>query len=73
MIYAESGINWMFVYEVEYEDEDILVLVDKGRYHKFDDDRMFEGKVDKWIDFSRGSSGTYVNIGGHWKLTEIKL
>lgn len=43
--YAESGINWEFVYEVLFEDDEILVLKDLGRYHRFDEDRMWTGPL----------------------------
>lgn len=49
-IYAEQGINWMFVYEAQYEDDDIVILKDLGRFHRYDEERMFKGTVDAWIE-----------------------
>ena len=50
---VDSGINWIFVYEVTHEDEDILVLKDLGRFHKFDEDSKFAGKIDEWIELHK--------------------
>lgn len=69
MIYAETGINWEFVYEVVFEDDCILVLKDLGRFHRFDDDRMWTKPIDAYIeitgDFARMSNGAR-------KLVEIQ-
>lgn len=67
--YAESGINWIFVYEVTHEDDDIIILKDLGRYHKYDEGQRFEGKIDAWFDFC-GSA--YLRVGnGPLKLFEL--
>ena len=50
-VYIEHGINWLFVYEVEYEDECIVLLNDMGRFHRYDKDRVYTGPVDGYIDF----------------------
>lgn len=69
-IYAYSGINWEFLFSVEYEDDDIIVLKDMGRYHRFDEDQMFKGTIDKYIDIFRQSE--QARIDGKLKLMEIK-
>lgn len=69
MIYADTGINWIFVYRVEYEDDCILVLRDLGRYHKFDEDRSWGKPVDKWVEIV---GNTWACIDGKLKLVEIK-
>lgn len=69
--YAESGINWEFLYQVEYEDDDILILRDLGRYHKFDTDRMFTKPIEKYLDNITNASGL-VYVGNKLKCVEIK-
>lgn len=68
IFYADSGINWIFVYEVEYEDDDILVLKDLGRFHKFDEDRKFKQPIAAWIEIGKD----WVWIGIQRKLVEVK-
>jgi hypothetical protein len=63
-IYADSGINWVFPYAVEYEDDDIVLLKELPRVHKGDKPPT----INKWIDLSRGS---YVYIDNKKKLYEI--
>lgn len=74
MRYADSGINWIFVYEVEYEDEDILILRDLGRFHKFDQDRTYKGAIDGWVDIT--GDFVHVPVPGQTlmkrKLVEVK-
>lgn len=69
MYYADTGINWIFVYEVIYEDDCILILKDLGRFHKFDEDRKFHGQVDKWIEIR----SDWCQLPGAKKLVEIQL
>ena len=70
-IYAESGINWKFLYEVEYEDDCILVLRDMGRYHRYDDERKFKGKIDKYIEIRGECAFVYDGKNVKAKLVEI--
>ena len=70
-IYADSGINWEFLYKVEYEDDCILVLRDMGRYHKFEDERKFKGKIDKYIDIRGEYAFVYDGSWAGHKLVEI--
>lgn len=65
---AETGINWIFVYKVLHEDDEIIILEDCGRFHKFDADRKFPGQIDDWVDFR----SDFVFIGSVKKLVEIK-
>lgn len=58
---ADTGINWIFVYEVLHEDAEIIVLKDRGRFHKFDADSKFTGQIDEWIDFNVGNG--FVRVG----------
>lgn len=67
MIYADNGINWEFLYEVQYEDNEILILKDLGRFHKFDEDQMYKGKIDKYIELGHD----YVRIDNKLKLVEV--
>ncbi len=66
-IYATIGINWEFLYQVEYEDDCILVLKDLGRFHRWDDDRKYIGKIDKYIDIFTD----YARVDGTLKLFEV--
>lgn len=68
-VVAESGINWIFVYEVDHEDESILVLKDLGRFHKFDEERKFKGQISEWIEICKD----YVFVGSTRtkKLVEV--
>ena len=65
--YADSGINWIFVYEVIHEDDEILVMRDLGRFHKFDPERMWEKPIDQWIEIGR----EFTRTRGGDKLHEI--
>ena len=65
---ADSGINWIFVYKVLHEDDEIIVLEDCGRFHKFDADRKFTGHISNWIEFRGG----FVYVGSTKKLVEVK-
>ena len=65
--YADCGINWIFVYAVLHEDDCIIILKDLGRFHKFDEDRKFDKKIDGWIEIR----GDYVFINNTKKLVEI--
>ena len=69
MVYADNGINWEFLYAVEYEDDCILVLRDMGRFHKFDDDRMYKGKIDAYIEVGRDG---WARTPTGRKLVEVK-
>lgn len=68
MIYVDTGINWEFVYEVLYEDNEILVLKDLGRFHRFDKDRMWTKPIDKYIELS----SEWARVAGKLKLVEIQ-
>lgn len=70
-IYADSGINWEFLYEVEYEDDCILILRDMGRYHRYDKERMFNGTIDKYIDIRGEYAFVYDGKNAGSKLVEI--
>ena len=65
MIYADSGINWIFPYAVEYEDELIIILKELPREHK----GALQSKVDKWVTLNPDAT---VWIDGARKLVEIK-
>lgn len=67
MILADSGINWMDVYEVTHMDDDICVMRELGQFHKFEAARGFDGKVDHWIQVT----GQYATIAGKRRLIEI--
>lgn len=67
-IYIQTGINWEFCYEVLYEDLDILVVKDLGRFHRFDENQKWKGARDKYIDFA----GDFVLVGSRKKLVEIQ-
>ena len=64
--YAETGINWWFVYRVEYEDDLIVILRDYGRVHKRDS-QLLE-PIAEWIELRRDG---FVYINGEKKLYEI--
>lgn len=66
---ADTGINWIVVYEVVYEDEEILILRECGRFHKYDDDRQFKGEIAAWID---SMDDTYCRVEGKLRLVEIQ-
>lgn len=70
MIYADSGINWYFPYEVLYEDGEILVLKELPRAHKYDPERGANDPVDKWIDLY--PSQQLARVGNALKLYEIQ-
>lgn len=65
MIYADSGINWIFPYAVEYEDDCILILKELPREHKGE----LQSKIDKWITLNPDNT-TWID--GVRKLVEIK-
>lgn len=65
--YAEVGINWWFVYQVEYEDDLIVVLRDCGRVHKRDAELL--KPIAAWIELR---SNEFVDINGKRKLYEIR-
>lgn len=65
--YAEVGINWLFVYQVEYEDDLIVVLRDRGRVHKRDAELL--KPIAAWIELR---SNGFVDINGKRKLYEIR-
>jgi hypothetical protein len=68
VVYAVSGINWEFLYEVEYEDELILVLRDMGRYHRYDESRMYKGPIAQYIEII----GEWAWLPGGRKLVEVR-
>jgi hypothetical protein len=70
MIYADTGINWFFPYEVEYEDDYICVLRELPRMHRFDTDRGADLHVDKWMTIIPRAGEIYVD--GKRKLLEVK-
>lgn len=70
MIYATTGINWEFLYEVLYEDADILVLKDLGRFHRFDQDRMWTKPIDSYIELYAQSG--MARVGDTLKLVEVQ-
>lgn len=50
-IVAMTGINWIFLYRVEYEDEAIVILKDLGRFHRWDEARSWNGEpITAYID-----------------------
>ena len=65
--YAEVGINWWFVYQVEYEDDLIVVLRDCGRVHKRDAELL--KPIAAWIELR---SNGFVDINEKRKLYEIR-
>lgn len=65
--YAEVGINWLFVYQVEYEDDLIVVLRDCGRVHKRDAELL--KPIAAWIELR---SNGFVDSNGKRKLYEIR-
>lgn len=65
--YAEVGINWWFMYQVEYEDDLIVVLHDCGRVHKRDAELL--KPIAAWIELR---SNGFVGINGKRKLYEIR-
>lgn len=65
--YAEVGINWWFVYQVEYEDDLIVVLRDCGRVHKRDAELL--KPIAAWIDLR---SNGFADINGKRKLYELR-
>jgi len=67
-IYADTGINWIFVYEVIYEDDCILVLQDLGRWHKYDEDRSWKRPIDQWINLGQ----EYARCKDGMKLVEVR-
>lgn len=69
-IVADSGINWIFLYRVEYEDDCIIILTDLGRFHKLDEARTGEGEpITEWIEII----GDYIRTKGHpARLVEIR-
>ncbi len=66
-VYADSNINWEFLYRVLFEDDDIIVLGDMGRWHKYDTDRMYTEKIDKYIELGQ----EYVRVDGKLKLFQL--
>lgn len=65
--YADVGINWWFIYQVEYEDDLIIVLRDCGRVHKRDTERL--KPITAWIELR---SNGFVDINGKRKLYELR-
>ena len=65
--YAEVGINWWFVYQVEYEDDLIVVLRDCGRVHKRDAGLL--KPIAAWIELR---SNGFADINGKRKLYETR-
>ena len=68
MILADSGINWMDVYEVVELGDDTCVMRELGQFHKFEEARGFPGKVDHWIEVR----GQYISIEGKRRKVEIQ-
>ena len=66
MIYADTRINWIFPYEVIYEDEDILILKELPREHKCN----MQSKIDRWITIL--GNATDIFIGDKRKALEIQ-
>lgn len=69
-IIADSGINWLFLYRVEYEDDCIVVLKDLGRFHKYDSDRTWKGEpIAEWVEII----GDYIQCPGKpRRLVEVR-
>ena len=70
MVYAESGINWFFPYRVEFEDDDIVILQELPREHRFENRNGPKPKIDCWITIVRGRD-VIARINGLDKLCEI--
>jgi hypothetical protein len=68
MVYGDNGINWEHLYEVLCEEEEILVLRYMGRWHKYDKNQRYAGKVDKYIEIF----DDIARVGGKVKLVEIQ-
>ena len=64
MIYAEIGINWIFPYNVEYEDDHTIILKELPRERK----GQVTSKIDKWITLYPDNT-TWINNA--LKLVEI--
>lgn len=67
---SDCGINWQHIYRVDYQDDEIIVLQSFGRYHRFDRDRMFDGKIAGYIDPVYDNK--VARIGDKMLLVEIK-
>ena len=57
MIYADYGINWIFPYEVIFEDEYIIILKELPRMHKGE----AQIKIDAWIDLMPRTGEIYIS------------
>lgn len=66
-IYATYGINWFFPYSVEYEDDDILILRELPRCHKYDRNHGADEPVTAWIELGR----EWAIVNGQRKLVEV--
>lgn len=83
MFLSAPGINWHTVYEVEYADEEMMVLVNYGSYHAFDQDRAFKGKIsgtisgfilgNKILPGTNSYQAEYAVVDGKKYLVEVKL
>ncbi len=67
---SDCGINWQHIYRVDYQDDEIIVLQSFGGYHRFDRDRMFDGKIEMYIDPVYDNK--MARIGDKMLLVEIK-
>lgn len=70
MILCDIGINWCVIFQVEWiDEEDKLITISKvGDFHRFDEARMYPGKVDKFITFT----GNHLIMDKHVYLCEVK-
>ena len=66
--YAGSGINWEFLYKVEYQDDLILVLLYIGRFHKYDYARQWTKPIEAYIEII----GDIAIVNDKRLLVEIK-
>jgi len=83
MFLSAPGINWHMVYEVEYADEEMMVLVNCGAYHAFDEARAFKGKIsgtisrfilgEKILSGANSYQAEYAVVNGKKYLVEVKL
>jgi len=72
-VYADSGINWEFLYEILYEDDEILVLKDLGRYHKYDQDRMWTKPIKAYIRVERDGFAYHSSFPGEYKRKLVEV
>lgn len=68
-IVAMTGINWIFLYRVEYEDEAIVILKDLGRFPRWDEARPLDGEpIAAYIDIIN----EYIRVPGKpLRLVEV--